>query len=98
VAQDEESCVVFGMPKEAIKRAGVERSLPPGAVAHEIPGQLCVPEAVTLRPGLAGRRGLSARHRGLARHVRGLPGLVSAIAVASLRSNHRLRALPWRRP
>lgn len=36
VAQDEESCVVFGMPKEAIKRGGVERTLPLGAVAQEI--------------------------------------------------------------
>jgi two-component system chemotaxis response regulator CheB len=36
LAQDEESCVVFGMPKEAIKRGGVERTLPLGAVAGEI--------------------------------------------------------------
>jgi two-component system chemotaxis response regulator CheB len=28
--------VVFGMPKEAIKRGGVERTLPLGAVAGEI--------------------------------------------------------------
>jgi two-component system chemotaxis response regulator CheB len=40
VAQDEESCVVFGMPKEAIKRGGVERTLPLGAVAQEILRQL----------------------------------------------------------
>ncbi|MDC8756460.1 protein-glutamate methylesterase/protein-glutamine glutaminase [Janthinobacterium fluminis] len=36
VAQDEASCVVFGMPKEALKRGGVERSVPLGAIAHEI--------------------------------------------------------------
>jgi two-component system chemotaxis response regulator CheB len=36
VAQDEESCVVFGMPKEAIKRGGVERTIPLSAVAQEI--------------------------------------------------------------
>lgn len=36
VAQDEASCVVFGMPKEAIKRGGVEKTLPLGAVAQEI--------------------------------------------------------------
>ena len=36
LAQDEESCVVFGMPKEAIKCGGVERTLPLGAVAGEI--------------------------------------------------------------
>jgi two-component system chemotaxis response regulator CheB len=40
VAQDEESCVVFGMPKEAIKRGGVERTVPLGAVAQEILRQL----------------------------------------------------------
>jgi two-component system chemotaxis response regulator CheB len=40
VAQDEESCVVFGMPKEAIKRGGVERTLPLSAVAPEILRQL----------------------------------------------------------
>jgi two-component system chemotaxis response regulator CheB len=36
LAQDEESCVVFGMPKEAIKRGGVERVVPLSAVAAEI--------------------------------------------------------------
>jgi len=36
LAQDEDSCVVFGMPKEAIKRGGVERSVPLQAIAGEI--------------------------------------------------------------
>jgi len=40
LAQDEESCVVFGMPKEAIRRGGVERTVPLGAVAGEILKQL----------------------------------------------------------
>ncbi|MBK1613679.1 chemotaxis response regulator protein-glutamate methylesterase [Rubrivivax gelatinosus] len=40
VAQDEESCVVFGMPKEAIKRGGVERTLPLSGMAQEILKQL----------------------------------------------------------
>jgi two-component system chemotaxis response regulator CheB len=40
LAQDEESCVVFGMPKEAIKRGGVERTLPLSAMAQEILKQL----------------------------------------------------------
>jgi len=40
IAQDEESCVVFGMPKEAIKRGGVERTLPLGALAREMAGTL----------------------------------------------------------
>ena len=40
LAQDEESCVVFGMPKEAIKRGGVERVVPLTAIAREIQSQL----------------------------------------------------------
>ncbi|HVW93351.1 MAG TPA: chemotaxis response regulator protein-glutamate methylesterase [Devosia sp.] len=36
VAQDEESCVVFGMPKEAIQRGAVDKVLPLGRVAGEI--------------------------------------------------------------
>jgi two-component system chemotaxis response regulator CheB len=40
VAQDEESCVVFGMPKEAIKRGGVEKTVPLNAIGREIMQQL----------------------------------------------------------
>jgi two-component system chemotaxis response regulator CheB len=36
VAQDEESCVVFGMPKEAIKRGGVDKILPLGGIAQDL--------------------------------------------------------------
>ena len=36
LAQDEESCVVFGMPKEAIKLGAAERVLPLRAIASEI--------------------------------------------------------------
>ncbi len=36
VAQDEESCVVFGMPKEAIKLGAARRVLPLDAIAKEI--------------------------------------------------------------
>jgi len=36
LAQDEDSCVVFGMPKEAIKRGGVERTVPLQAIAAEV--------------------------------------------------------------
>ncbi len=32
-AQDEKTCVVFGMPREAIERGGAERVLPLGAIA-----------------------------------------------------------------
>ena len=42
IAQDEASCVVFGMPKEAIKRGGVDKIVPLGAVtqaALEMVGQ-----------------------------------------------------------
>jgi two-component system, chemotaxis family, protein-glutamate methylesterase/glutaminase len=35
-AQDEASCVVYGMPKKAITRGAVERSVPPGDIAPEI--------------------------------------------------------------
>jgi two-component system chemotaxis response regulator CheB len=40
LAQDEDSCVVFGMPKEAIKRGGVERVVPLTAIGREILGQM----------------------------------------------------------
>jgi two-component system chemotaxis response regulator CheB len=40
VAQDEESCVVFGMPKEAIKRGGVLKTVPLTAIPREIMLQL----------------------------------------------------------
>jgi two-component system chemotaxis response regulator CheB len=36
IAQDEATCVVFGMPKEAIKLGGVDRVLPLGAMAGAI--------------------------------------------------------------
>lgn len=40
VAQDEQSCVVFGMPKEAIKRGGVEKIVPLNTIYKEILAQL----------------------------------------------------------
>ncbi|HAT33762.1 MAG TPA: chemotaxis response regulator protein-glutamate methylesterase [Janthinobacterium sp.] len=40
VAQDEESCVVYGMPKEAVKRGGVEKIVPLKAIDKEILLQL----------------------------------------------------------
>ena len=36
VAQDEASCVVFGMPKEAIKAGGVDKTLPLDDIPREI--------------------------------------------------------------
>jgi two-component system chemotaxis response regulator CheB len=36
IAQDEASCVVFGMPKEAIKLGGVDKILPLHSVAGTI--------------------------------------------------------------
>jgi two-component system chemotaxis response regulator CheB len=38
IAQDEASCVVFGMPKEAIKHGGVIKVLPLASLAGEIKG------------------------------------------------------------
>ena len=40
LAQDEESCVVYGMPKEAVKRGGVERTVALSAIWREIMQQL----------------------------------------------------------
>ncbi len=40
LAQDEASCVVYGMPKEAVKRGGVEKSMPLGLIHREILQQL----------------------------------------------------------
>lgn len=36
LAQDEETCVVYGMPKEAVKQGGVDRVLPLGDIPAEI--------------------------------------------------------------
>ena len=36
LAQDEESCVVFGMPHEAIKLGAVDKTVPLAAIAQEI--------------------------------------------------------------
>jgi two-component system chemotaxis response regulator CheB len=36
IAQDEKTCVVFGMPKEAIKLGAADEVVPLGQVAHEI--------------------------------------------------------------
>jgi two-component system chemotaxis response regulator CheB len=36
IAQDEQSCVVFGMPKEAIKLGGADRILPLDQIAAEL--------------------------------------------------------------
>ena len=36
IAQDEQSCVVFGMPNEAIKLGGVDVVLPLGKIASEV--------------------------------------------------------------
>jgi two-component system chemotaxis response regulator CheB len=36
IAQDEATCVVFGMPQEAIKLGGAVKVLPLGAIAHDV--------------------------------------------------------------
>lgn len=40
VGQDEASCVVYGMPKEAVKRGAVAKVVPLDAIAREIQAQL----------------------------------------------------------
>jgi two-component system chemotaxis response regulator CheB len=40
LGQDEDSCVVYGMPKEAVKRGAVMRSVALSAIAREIQSQL----------------------------------------------------------
>jgi two-component system chemotaxis response regulator CheB len=40
VAQDEDSCVVYGMPREAVRRGGVEKSVPLKVIDREILQQL----------------------------------------------------------
>ena len=42
VGQDEESCVVYGMPKEAVKRGAVEKTVSLNAIGREIMQQLAV--------------------------------------------------------
>jgi two-component system chemotaxis response regulator CheB len=36
LAQDEATCVVYGMPKEAVQRGAVEKTVPLRAIAREI--------------------------------------------------------------
>jgi hypothetical protein len=36
IAQDEESCLVFGMPKEAIRKVGIEKILPLSKIPLEL--------------------------------------------------------------
>jgi two-component system chemotaxis response regulator CheB len=45
LGQDQESCVVYGMPKEAVKRGAVEKSVPLNAIAREIQHQLALSAA-----------------------------------------------------
>jgi two-component system, chemotaxis family, protein-glutamate methylesterase/glutaminase len=40
LGQDEESCVVYGMPKEAVKCGAVAKTVPLSAIAREIQAQL----------------------------------------------------------
>jgi two-component system chemotaxis response regulator CheB len=49
VAQDEDSCVVYGMPKEAVRRGAVDKSVPLQAIEREI-------MALGGKPAAEGRR------------------------------------------
>jgi hypothetical protein len=46
VAQDEASCVVYGMPKEAVKRGAVEKSVPLNLIYREILQQLRIDDSM----------------------------------------------------
>ena len=47
IAQDEKSCVVFGMPKVAIELGGVQEVLPPESIPSEILRQLSSQESLS---------------------------------------------------
>ena len=49
VGQDEDSCVVYGMPKEAVKLGAVHRELPLGRIADEIVAYGVVKQNVEIR-------------------------------------------------
>jgi len=44
VAQDEDSCVVFGMPKAAVERHVVAKTVPLGHMAEFLINEFCVRE------------------------------------------------------
>jgi two-component system chemotaxis response regulator CheB len=41
IAQDERTCVVFGMPREAIKKGGVDKTVPLEAISRTALGMIC---------------------------------------------------------
>lgn len=41
IAQDEKTCVVFGMPKEAIRVGGVDKTVPLGDITRTAMGMIC---------------------------------------------------------
>lgn len=41
IAQDERTCVVYGMPKEAIKKGGVEKTVSLGEISRTAIGMMC---------------------------------------------------------
>jgi two-component system chemotaxis response regulator CheB len=48
IAQDEASCVVFGMPKRAIALDAVHEVLPPPEIARRLV-ELCMPRAEAVK-------------------------------------------------
>lgn len=46
IAQDEESCVVFGMPREAIRQGAIDRVLSPTAIAAAVKAVATAPQRV----------------------------------------------------
>jgi two-component system, chemotaxis family, protein-glutamate methylesterase/glutaminase len=58
IAQDEESCVVFGMPKAAIEMNFAQRVLPLEALAHAIMLQCADPRLESAQQSRAGKAGV----------------------------------------
>lgn len=56
IAQDEQSCVVFGMPKEAIARGAIDHVVPLDKIATTIMA-LCVRQQASVFPGSVNKKG-----------------------------------------
>ena len=68
LAQDEATCVVYGMPKEAIRRGAAETAIPLGQIPQEIIGRNTIQKSATAGAKVAGTASLvSGTARGATR-------------------------------